>query len=225
MGNSQLFFGAGKTRAEYAMLELANIPAEDRAPESGLFRLRWFDQSAMMPSEATFFFAHVYREAVRAHYAKTVDYRTANSLAVIPEDIFTSPELLSVWRARQAADSIGCRYDFYIRAFLNRSLERGWHNVPRPNHLYSEEVILDIRDAWVDAKRAYLQEPEHEFFKAHNYVGHPKQVDYIDYLTAFIKTREHPHLVIGSLIKRGLLPMQCAAERFDQALLDRALGV
>lgn len=220
----KLEFASSLTRDDSWMLELAHIPAELREDEAALQSSRWFDYRHLLPAQATLLFATTYEEVYREKYAQLRDYRDAHKVAPLRgQDIFKSTDLLPLWRARQAADRIGCRYDFYLRFAFDRAWERGWAYMPRPNQLYGEDLVLDVADAWAELRRASLQLARSERFKMARYNGHPDQDAYHDYLIEQVRDREHPHLVLARLIYREkCLPAELAGEQFGSEVLRRA---
>lgn len=217
------FYGSGKTKDEYALIELTKIPKELREEEAFLTTTRWFDYGRMAPSEATYLFVHTYNLVSQEFYSKTMDYRKSEDSPQIAGDVFESPEKIDVWLARQSADRIGCRYSFYIREIFDRVFDRCWHKPPPIDYLHAEEVVLDIEDQWNEMKGVHLQEPQSSFYHSSEYVSHPRQNAYLDHLTQFVNGREQSHLTLESLIRREVIPVDQLRARFSKPLLRRAL--
>lgn len=218
------YVGGKITRDDSWLLELAHIPDDMRQDESLLQTSRWFDQRHMLPAQATYRFAAEYQAAYRDSYAEMRDYRKAESATpLVHEDIFKGADLLPLWRARQEADRIGCRYDFYLRFVFRRCWDRGWHYLPRPNQLYGEELTLDVKDAWETLRKASLQLASEPRFRVGNYEGHPDQDSYHQYLIEQVKDRVQQHLVLARLIYREqMLPAEVAASHFGAGALNDA---
>lgn len=219
------YFGQNITRDDCWLLELANIDEELRIEESSLLTTRWFDYRHMLPAQATYLFAHLYDQVYREFYAMQRDYRDAERIKVLrTQDVFKSSDLVAFWRARQAADRLGCRYDFFLRFAFKQCHERGWNYLPRPNQLYGEALCLDCADAWAELKQASLQLAKHARFKVENFTGHPDQLAYQEYLIEQVKAREHAHHALNRLIVReGVLTAEVASSHFDPDVLKRAL--
>lgn len=207
------------------LLEIARVPEELREAESKLTQSRWFDYRHLLPGQATQLFADRFEAIYAEMYAKLRDYRTAESVRIFQTEVFDSPDFLSCWIARQAADEIGCDYDFYIRFALNRAWERGWRYIPRPNQLYNEALTADMKEAWIAESRFILKLAKHERFKLGAYEGHPDQDAYHEYLIAQVTQREQKHMVLGRLLhKEHCLPEALAIERFGSELVGKANG-
>ena len=216
--------GKGITKHDAWLLEIAKIPDELRKDEAELRLSRWFDYRDLNAVQLTYLFADRYDTIYREFYAKTIDEERAEKVrTLIGKDVFESPELIGVWRARQAADAIGCKYDFYLRFAFNRFFERGWKYAPRPNQMYGEELVMDVKDAWDATLQCTLQLANRKRFQAGNYEGHPDQDAYHSYLVDMVKTREHKHLILSRLVlKERILPQSIAEKHFDNEVLRRA---
>lgn len=217
-------FTSTLTKDDSWVIELSVIPPELREDEAELMQKRWFDYRDLLPAQATELFANTYVEIYRDMYGAFIDIRDAEEIKPLTGvDLFESPDLLPFWRARQAADSLGCKYDFYLRFAFKRFVERGWRYFPRPNQLYGEELVLDIADSWEEAKRCMLYLAKSYRFDPAGYFGHPDQDAYHAYLVEQIKAREHQHMLLARLVfKEGVLPLERAQNEFSADVLKRA---
>lgn len=189
--------------------------------EDQLSELKWFDYRVLTPELATELFTTAYGVIFREFYGKVVDYATVGHAQPFPKGV--AEELHYLNQARQAADSIGCRYDFYLRAAFWRFVNRGFADLPRPNQLYAEEVILDVRDVWTAQKNAELQLAKHHTFTVDNHTGSALQLAYCDYLIDQIKRRALPHLALATVVfTRRQLPFDFALQHFGPEILKRA---
>lgn len=212
------------SKRDYWLLEMNHIHAAHRADETEVQSKRWFDYRRMTGAEATYLFAEHYRHQYLESYKQTKDIRTVDSIAPFaPADIFESNDLTSMWLARQAADSICCKYGFYLHHVFNVFTTRGWQNLPRPNQIYSEELVMSVNTAWQKRCSEILQIAEHEFFSAPSYISHPDQLDYYEWLIAHIKMRENKHIAISGLLERNILPKEIVIESFGLEVYKRAL--
>lgn len=218
------YYGSDKSRDEYVTLALTKIPEHLRENEAELRTTRWFDYRFMTPAQATYLFAAEYRKAYIDAFARTRDIRKAEEIRPFsPDDIFDSKELNAMWQARQAADAIGCKYDFFLRFAFLRFEHRGWRFFPRANHLSAEELVLDIRDAWGTTCRASLQTAALDTFQAAAFDQLPEQSEYYTWLCSQVRQREHPHLALSGLVyTNGVMPEQVASEHFTQEIMKRA---
>lgn len=213
------------TRDDSWLLELAKIPQEMRLNEPELQSKRWFDYRHQLPAQLTYLFAQRYEAIYREFYAKTRDSESAPNIQVtMYEDVFNSPELLCFWNARQTADEIGCDYDFYIRFCMNRTWERAWKYLPRPNQLYGDEIKTDATAAWNNQLKYSLKLSLLDYYMNANYEGHPDQDAYHLYLVAQVNAREQKHMLLARLIlKEKCLPLSVAKTHFDKSVLYNAL--
>jgi hypothetical protein len=206
------------------MLALTRVDPSLRAAESLLYSRKWFDFRALHPVQATYRFAHEYAESVKRAYARQKDIRTlAGVQGFDVEKLFESRELSAMWRARQAFDAIGVRYDFGLDFIMKRFCERGWRVFPRPNQLYAEEVILDVRDAWHRECKAKTQLARHERFDARNYTGHPDEKAYQAWQVDQVKARGgNRAMLLGRLLQENVLTEAVVHAAFGEAMLAQA---
>jgi hypothetical protein len=174
--------------------------------------------------QATYLFAHEYAQAVRRAYAQQKDIRKLDEVkGFAVEGLFESRELTAMWRARQAFDAIGCRYAYGLDFIFRRFCERGWKVFPRPNQLYAEEIILDVRDAWRAECKAVMQLAKDARFNAANFTGHPDQIAYQAWQIAQVKTRGgNRAMLIARLLQEHVLTEAAVAAEFGDSVLAQA---
>lgn len=204
--------------------ELELVPQELREQEAELMQMRWFDYQRLLPGQATKVFADTYAQVYREFYGQTRDYRTTEeSIDDIPDSIFDSEDLLAFWQARQAADRIGCKYDFYLRAAFKRSWGNAWKFLPRPNQLYNYLVVRDVAQEWEDYLDQVTPMAECDFFKGDAYIGSPEQDAYRAYLLKQVRRRERSYMLLSRLVfKDRILPADLALREFGADALARA---
>lgn len=215
------------TADDLEALALTRIPAEMRREEPDLMLTKWFDYRLLHPVTATNYYAGCYQTAVRNAYAQTKDRDSASSIVVVgDQNILLDREGTSYWRARQACDQVGCRYEFALRWAMTRMGERGWHVFPRPNQLYSIELVLDLADAWKIECAASLQFPISKFFKIDHYVGHPDQDAYQAWLIEQIKSRTNEHWrPLSRAFSEKVLDHELAVKAFGLESVKKARAV
>lgn len=178
------------TLDEIESLSLTRIGVELRQQEPELYTKKWFDYRWSHPCMSTLHFAQQYERAVKNAYAVTRDRDASEALVVLPDmNVMVGRDCASFWAARQALDTIGCRYDWALRWVMTRCCDRGWHVLPRPNQLYSHELVLDIADAWKIECAASLQFARSPLFQASRFNGHPHQIAYREFMVEQIKRR------------------------------------
>lgn len=218
------YIGSTISRDDSWLLELTQVPEELREEESSLMQSRWFDYRNLLPAQATYRFAFYYDTIYRDYFAMTRDIESSEeAMSRVVDDVFKGSDLISIWKARQDADRIGCKYTFYLSFIFRRVWDRGHRMLPRPNQLYSEELSLDIKDAWEHALQNSLQLADAGFLKPGQYCGHPDQDAYYTYLADQAKKREHQHMILSRLVFREkLLPREFASKYFSSDVLTRA---
>jgi hypothetical protein len=218
------FYGSELTVADCEMLALTRVEPSLRVAESLLYTRKWFDVRQYHPVQATYLFAHEYAQAVRRAYGRQKDIRKLEDVKGFDvEGLFESRELTAMWRARQAFDAIGCRYEYGLDNIMKRFCDRGWRVFPRPNQLYAEEVILDVRDAWNGECKAVMQLAKHERFHTQNFTGHPDQIAYQAWQIAQVKTRGgNRAMLLARLLQEHVVTEQAVAAEFGDSVLAQA---
>lgn len=195
----------------YFLFEEGLDPIE-REEEEELRRNAWFDYRIMTAAECTFLFAKTYQRTFARYHGKLFDIR---------EELRTCPQINNIapiWEARQAADRIGCKYDFYLNVVFSIFDARGWQKLPTAKQLQSEELSIDISRMWQERCDEVLQLAESEHFTGSRYKAHPsaypEQIDYYRWLIAQLRKRPHGGMVAKDLIKRGIFPVYFSDIRF-----------
>jgi hypothetical protein len=217
-------YGSALTPADCEMLALSRIDQSLRVAESLLYTRKWFDTRHLHPVQATYLFADEYRQAVRRAYAFQKDVRTLDTVKGFDvEGLFESRELTAMWRARQAYDAVGCRYSFALDAIMKRFCDRGWKVFPRPNQLYAEEIVLDVRDAWNRECKAITQLAKHDRFRSENYAGHPDQIAYQAWQIAQVNSRGgNRAMLVARLLQEHALSDRTVIAVFGPSALAQA---
>jgi hypothetical protein len=221
--------GKGKARGENELDSLRFVAKELSLRESELYRTKWFDYRLMHHVEATRYWAFCYSEAVRtfctlAHDAsKSADLKTFDD-----RDALRTREASACVTARQGLDQIGCRYPWAMMWYVHRFSDRGWLAMPRPNQLYSEELLLDLRDAWAIECRASLQRPSAPVFRASGRAG--MRSEYAEWAmdqAALRSSSGQLWMPLSTLLREGYLDPEHIESRFGTQTLARvrsALG-
>lgn len=208
-----------KRDTNFMAVEITRISDGLRSMEPELMKLKWFDYRFMTPLRATCLFACVYNRSYGEFIAKTRDIDESKYWRGV--DI--NQHLISFWRGRQAADTIGCRYDYYVRSAFERVLDHGWRYLPQPNQLYSEQLVLEVGDKWSELKKNVLQLANGDIYRAENYVGLPEQRAYHDYLIEQVRQRALPCALLSSVLSANLLPASVATKAFTRDELTKAI--
>lgn len=204
--------------------EIDLIPEQLRLEESELMQTRWFDYHNLLPGQATLLFALTYNEIAKERWDMTQG-RNREMKRPIDVDVLMRDECpLAIWKARQEADRLGVRYEFMLRFMFERFFNRGFAYFPRPNQLYSEEALLDLRDAWEEHKVHCLEFSTLEHFEIKNYTGTPEQDRHHQHLIRQVKMRQtgrHPSILRRLLVTQPVLPMFVIEKEFDAETISR----
>jgi hypothetical protein len=228
-GNTQVqgiphFVGADKPRGACEALYLQRVPQDVRAFEADLYVTKWFDYRRWHPMTATYYWVHCYIEAARRFCAQNNDIEKAEQLKIFGvEDIGSSRDLIAAITARQNLDRIGCRYEWALTWMIKRHSDRGWMAFPRPNQLYGEELMLDVRDAWVEECAVSLQIPRSSYFKAGQ--GDVCR-EFTDWAFDQVRRRTVDHWrPLSRLLREGVVTPQQVQEAFGHRTAERAIRV
>lgn len=217
------FFGKGLDRK---ILELKGmkIDQEHRDGEAALMRKRWFDYRGMHPVEATYLYAHFYKEQTLKFYESVIDIRTVeNARAFVPDDIFMSRDMTSMWLARRCADQHGLPYPFVLRFAQDRFFSRTQHSFPRPNQLYGEEFEIDLLAAWKEEVARKITYSSQARYKLSAWTGELDQAEHLHFVMEQIKARPAPrHRLMARMIAEGILNRALIAKRFSEQEADDA---
>lgn len=193
------------------------IPENLRNRERELENRKWFEYRCMSVSESTVDFLGEYLKIYRWYYRKVL-----GSEGTRFPDIFdfsrktVKREIVgSLVKARQAADSIGCKYGFYIMETFKRSHDREWHRFPDFDLLGCPETASDIEEKWNELKNSSLQVAIRPEFLAENYIGLPCQDAYHDYLIGYARHSAVQDKLLERLVTSlGQLPESVARKNF-----------
>jgi hypothetical protein len=110
---------------------------------------------------------------------------------------------------------------------LKRFSDRGWGSFPRPNQLYSEELMMDVSDAWADECKIALQIAQCDHFRiAHEAALQPVQGEYVGWLMGQVRARGiDAWRPLSRLLKERVLTPDMVAAQFGPATLKDAQRV
>ncbi len=220
------YFGSNLSRGACEALALQRIPQDLRDREADLVETKWFEERRHHHVLSTYHYAHTYVMGGRAFCRQNNDSERADTLPVLTApDIFTTRELNALVSARQAFDVIGCRYEWAFSWLVHRFTDRGWMSFPRPNQLYGEEILMDLRDAWKEECAIALQVPKDAYFRLAS--GAPLtqvQQEYVSWVLDQARNRSlDPWRPCSRLLKEGVLTPELVEAAFGGEVLRRAL--
>jgi hypothetical protein len=200
------YIGKDTPLAECELLAM-RVDGFHRPNESDLIRSRWFDYSDLHPTQATYLYAHYYKEQTRVFCETYIDSRTAaDQRAFAPNDIFRSRDMTSMWLARGQADKHGIPYPFVLWFAQERAYNRTYKTFPRPNQLYGEEFEIDLIEAWRENGTHALRYSKRGKFKASNFIKTTIQKQHVRHVITQIKTRPQPHInLLARMISEDVL--------------------
>ena len=224
-------YGLGFTPERYDVLMATHAAQKKlREHESDLMTSKWWDYRFMHPTEATYLFAHHYKEQYRNAFNRYFDKRQiarANTLAKHYDLFKNAPGAISgVWRARQFADSICAPYDLYIRWAIDARM-RFWKrgHLPRPCQLYADLVTDQVFEQWTEHLGGKFMVASHDAYKMQNYAGLPSQDAHIEWVFAHARTQPHILHALQSAYRRGLITAEKITEKFNDSVTDKVTAI
>lgn len=195
------------------------VPVEFRREEVALIPSRWWDYRLMHPTHATYLFAQYYENAHRTWWHRYIDCEKADAQKLWHLDLFQHRDLVAVWQARQAADRLALPYPFTCEFALNRSLQRQFRHILRPNQMYGEEYEVDLLAAWQDANVRGLVLPDSDFYRVAQYSNHPYQNEFRRSLVKTINERAAPrYRVLARLMLEDRITDAMVAHHWPEEL-------
>lgn len=219
------FYGHDLTFLHAELLAIKNIPDALLKKESELMQSKWFDYRRMHPTKATYLLAKEYDRAYRDMQITIKDMGGEFMRGFKGLDFMNSKECKSFWRLRQAIDTLGIRYDFFMRHAMNWCIANGHRQPPRPQHVYTnDEMITDIRLKWEEEQSASIQYCKDDRYNVENFFGHTDQLAYEAFLIGQIKSRQHPEYALHNAIYvRKTLRIEEALRNFEVGIIESTM--
>lgn len=212
------------TTARDCELRAMKIDLTHREDEAGLICRRWFDYASLHPTQATYLYAELYKQQTFFFAESYIDIRTAaEARAFVPDDIFMSRDMTSMWLARRAADALGMPYEFALEFATQRALNRLYQHFPRPNQLYGEEFEIDLSAAWQESLGRSMRYSRDVRYQASSYRDTPMQRRHVTFVIQQIKARALPHHnLLARMFREDVLSPALAEGHFDEAQVAAA---
>lgn len=200
-------------------------------PERWLMTTKWFDYRFLDPVQATYLFAHHYREVYRRKYADHIDTQRApyvNGLKA--QDPFEgqgkNPEGVGLWKARQMADGLTMPYDLFVDIAMEWKLRRSKRKyLPRPLHLYEYDLMTAVNETWNDRRMSKIYVAMDERFLNENYRETAIQDAHHEWLIESLRTRASiSHLLHQLVSVDRVLPSEKALKAFGGQVLSQAIA-
>lgn len=211
------FYGQDLSPEEADALAIGHIPKPVRALEAELMDKKWFDYRLLHPTVATYLFAQCYTKGYQRFIRVSQDHeRAAFVKGFKGEDFMNSREKGTFWKVRQKVDELGIRYDFFMARAIDFCINNGWHQPPRPSHLYSNaDLMVEVMNNWHHEKAGRLQFPKDKHFRVENYTGTNVQMAFEKFILDEVAKRQHRKYSLHTAIHiEGMLRIEPAIERF-----------
>lgn len=230
MTDADEIYGLGQTPEHYDVLMQTHASSKWRSHETDLMTSKWWDYRFMHPTEATYLFAHHYREQYRNAFDRYFDKRQAyrrDTLAKHHDPMKNAPGAVTgIWRARQFADSICCPYDLYIRWAIDARM-RFWQRayLPRPCHLYADVVTDQVIAKWEEHLSAKFTVASHDAYKVENYAGLPDQDAHVEWV--FERAKVQPNILhaLQNAYRRGLISAAHITAKYNESVTEKVIEV
>ncbi len=203
-----------------------NVGLSRTKGELELYQSKWFDYRHLHPMDATMLFTESYKR----EYSRIMsthgreDYRKASfrtGLKRVPFINLSKANITSLWKARQKADELGVEYGFFIMNMLSIAAKREWGELPRPQHLWQDDLLEIFIDRNEKRKRTRLDGSELDYFKNNNYVGDEVQDAHRTYVMAQISNARPDKrylLIFSAVYSLGYLEQQAFLNQFPDDL-------
>ncbi|KAA5603488.1 hypothetical protein F1188_19635 [Roseospira marina] len=234
------FPGAQRSAAACEYVMISRIPRERLEPERVLFQHKWFDYRFMHPTMATSYYAQCYKDVYRRLFARHIDRDVSRYVAGIKlGDIFAKTDdekllksqsgtISACWRGRQTADALGIPYPLFIELAMTKALSWQRKYMPRPQQLYSDQIIEAVEGGWQERTRGRFIIAQDPRYRLNAWAGTPAQIAHESWVCTQIIRRSpgtQLHLLEQHLTVDPLIREEAARARFDGALVNEALGL
>lgn len=235
---SDLFFKCLGNDGQYGFMEewdsavmdewvARNIGLSRCKGEAELFETKWFDYRDMHPLQAT----AVFTEEYKRQYANIMlthgreDFQSAlysTGLKRIPYQEQSAANKTSLWKARQFADRYCVNYGFFIGTVLSIAASRLWDKLPRPQHLWQEDLIEIFETRLQKRSATRLDASLWSFIESGVIVQCSNaeiQQSYFEWLLKQIEAREPSRrslMIYSAVWIASLLPENVVAQRFPK---------
>ncbi|HFP9309459.1 TPA: hypothetical protein ACHOZC_003458 [Raoultella ornithinolytica] len=207
---------------------LENIGLSRCKPENALFKTKWFDYRMMHPLIATSLFTETYKSAysriMETHGRE--DFRHAPFRTGLKRQSYlemSAANKTSLWKARQIADRYCCTYEYFISTILSAAASRLWDKLPRPQHLWQED-LLEIFERKFNARSKTLLESSVVSFGNMRQLCIPEvQRDYCEWILSHIKQLSKTNRIMAvctAVFLKELIPEAVANQHFPDELAE-----
>lgn len=209
------YAGSQFPQRENELQRIQNISSALSQREPALYSKKWWDYRLLHPTQATYLFAHHYRQSLRLTMDHRVDRSKLRFVRGLREFTFdqdlNKAFVTGMWKARQTADEHGVPYDTWCFGAMKYAEKNLWKYPPKPCHLYGSSVkeehahfktsMLDfILKRWVDTLGNSMKTATSNFYTVPAYCGHPYQFAHMKFLKGQLLVAPHPAFAVAELM-------------------------
>jgi hypothetical protein len=189
-GLEEGFFGQHMSAAELDAEFLSRLEPSRFANIAELQTTTWYGYRFMHPGLRVFLFTHFYQKAYRK-CAKMLGRRWISPpfMKANPFADSTKAQISGLVMATFTADAHGIPYEFWCDHMMEFALRGEIKHPLQPPQMYNTRYINYVLDKWKERNEAGIYIARAPQYNVENYVGHPWQDDYQDYLLEIIASK------------------------------------
>jgi hypothetical protein len=204
-------------------LSKKNRNKDDLSNEQARYGSKWFDYRGIHFGAATAWFMQCFKSEYRKAVIKYSDHTAGHRTGLGAQRLFELQPgtITGLWRARQAADDMGVPYPCYCRGAIESAVLNGNWRLPRPEQLYSPEAKAAVADLWFQERLSRVYVARDPFYSAQNYVGHPNQEAYYEWMVEMFRQRPAgQYAAYKAIYELAAIPAE-VVERLNPAIFAR----
>lgn len=184
----------------------------------------WFDYARLHPVKALYYFAKVYGDVFGEYLGENINHDLRFSRG-LKGDVLEHRELRQIVALKLEADRRGQTYRHFLSACFHHFSSIGWTRPPRPAHIVKSAEALERADrSWETLVAGFTRYSADPWFTVDEWVGHPQQQRYEDWIVNNVHLRDRKELALSSaLYGQDALRIERAITSFDQDTLDQAV--
>jgi len=209
---AEINFGENLTDIECEALMIEKFGSGSRtfrkhfANELKLMSVKWFDYRIQHPVVSTYQFAKEYMAVYRNYYQKTIDCERGKYVKSFKgQDPWISSQAGGFIKGRQFADELGIPYDLFIGEAFSFLFNKKWHHLPRPCHLYADDVLESVAVKWEERKRVTMVLAKDDFFKLAINMHRPEFIAHQKWIEQYVSRSGAKKATIECLREKGFL--------------------
>lgn len=197
------FYGNAKTASELDAVIAAYVKPLDFQVFAEQAEKRWFGYRDLHPGTALFLFMDRYTKSFQRFKRRDFGYNFRPTSTKPFKYFEMEPGVIkSFWSAMALADEFCLPYDFYCDFMFRRAEREGWPRPPRPNQIYASRLVVACKAEFETLCRDSFVKTRHPFYSKAQYIGHPWQEEYQDFLLASVSARSNPAMALVDVMIR-----------------------